>query len=167
MRRAKRYILRVGPDGTLRVTIPRGGSRAEAVAFARTQSGWIARERCRVLERRASAPPEREAELRARAAAELIPRLFELAAQHGLTVTRATVRDQTSRWGSCSRRGAIALNYRLILMPSWVADYVLVHELMHLREQNHGRRFWRHVERACPEFREAGRWLRRNGRTLF
>jgi predicted metal-dependent hydrolase len=167
MRRAKRYILRVRPDGTLRVTIPRGGSRAEALAFANTQSDWILRERQRVSEQRAALPPEREAELRALAAARLIPRLYELAAQHGLTIARASIRNQRSRWGSCSRTGAIALNYRLVQMPAWVADYVLVHELMHLREQNHGRRFWRHVERAFPDFREAERWLRRHGRSLF
>ena len=167
MRRAKRYILRVRPDGTLRITIPRGGSRGEALAFARTQSHWIEQERLRVHEHRAAVPPEREVELRKRAAEQLIPRLHDLAAQHGLTVTRATIRNQRTRWGSCSRRGAIALNYRLMLMPPWVADYVLIHELMHLREQNHGRRFWRHVAQACPEFREAERWLRTNGRTLF
>ena len=166
-RRAKRYILRVRPDGTLRVTIPRGGSRAGALAFAKTQSQWVARERARVLERRASMPPEREAELRALAAAQLVPRLHDLAAQHGLTFTRVSIRNQRSRWGSCSRRGAIALNYRLVLMPAWVAEYILIHELMHLREQNHGRRFWRHVAEACPGFREAERWLRTNGRALF
>jgi hypothetical protein len=167
MRRARRYILRVRPDGILRVTIPRGGSRAEARAFVVSQAGWIEAERARVREQRADVPLERETELRQEAAARLIPRLHELATQHGLTVTRVSIRNQRSRWGSCSRRGAIALNYRLVLMPSWVADYVLIHELMHLREQNHGRRYWRHVERACPQFREAERWLRGHGRSLF
>jgi predicted metal-dependent hydrolase len=59
------------------------------------------------------------------------------------------------------------LNYRLVLMPDWVADYVLIHELMHLQQQNHGPRFWRLVARACPDFREAERWLRRQGPSLF
>lgn len=167
MRRARRYILRVGPDGTLRVTIPRGGSRAEAAAFVVSQAGWIEAERQRVRDQRATISPERETALRNEAAARLVPRLHELAAQHALTVTRVSIRNQRSRWGSCSRSGAIALNYRLVLMPAWVTDYVLIHELMHLREQNHGRRFWRHVERACPQFREAERWLRRHGRSLF
>jgi predicted metal-dependent hydrolase len=166
-RRARRYILRVRPDGTLRVTIPRGGSRAEAIAFLSRHLGWVATERQRVREQRANVPPEREAELRALAAATLIPRLHELAAQHGLTVSRVSIRNQRSRWGSCSRKGAISLNFRLVQMPAWVADYVLIHELMHLQQQNHGRRFWRLVERACPEFREAERWLRRHGRALF
>ena len=167
MRRARRYILRVRPDGTLRVTIPRGGSRAEAIAFMGRHLAWVAAERERVERQRASVPPEREAELREQARQQLIPRLYDLAAQHGLTFTRVTIRNQRSRWGSCSRTGAIALNYRLVLMPSEVADYVLIHELMHLKEQNHGRRFWRLVEAACPAFRDAERWLRTHGRSLF
>ncbi len=167
LRRARRYILRVRPDGTVRVTIPRGGSRAEAVAFMGRHLAWVAKERERVREQRASLPPEREAELRRQATEQLIPRLHELAAQHGLTVGRVSIRNQRSRWGSCSRNGAISLNYRLVLMPSQVADYVLIHELMHLQQQNHAPRFWRLVERACPDFRESERWLKRHGRALF
>ena len=167
MRRARRYILRVRPDGTLRVTIPRGGSRAEAIDFMSRHTAWVARERERVQEQRASIPPERIEELREQAHRQLVPRLHELAEQHGLTFTKVTIRNQRSRWGSCSRSGAIALNYRLVQMPVDVADYILIHELMHLKEQNHGRRFWRLVEAACPAFRDAERWLRTHGRALF
>jgi len=167
MRRARRYILRVRPDGTLRVTIPRGGSRSEAIAFVGRHLAWVTKERERVREQRASLTPEREAELRRLASEQLIPRLRELAAQHGLTVGPVSIRNQRSRWGSCSQNGAISLNYRLVLMPPAVADYVLIHELMHLQQQNHGPRFWRLVERACPDYRESERWLRRNGRALF
>ena len=167
VRRARRYILRVRPDGTLRVTIPRGGSRAEATSFVARHLAWVAQERERVQAQRESVPPEREAELRQQAARQLIPRLHELAAQLGLTVSRVSIRNQRSRWGSCSRNGAISLNYRLVLMPPHVADYVLIHELMHMQQQNHGPRFWRLVERACPDYRESERWLRRHGRTLF
>ena len=210
MRRARRYIMRVRPDGTLRVTIPRGGSRAEAAAFVRRQASWIARERARVRLERAPAQwtdgstilldgePQRieitaagdgliaryggrslqvdtavdvrgaiERDLRELARERLVPRLLQLAEEHGLRVSRVTIRNQRSRWGSCSRSGAIALNFRLLQMPPSVRDYVLVHELMHLREQNHGRRFWKLVERACPAFRDAERWLREAGRGLF
>lgn len=98
---------------------------------------------------------------------ELIPRLASLAAEHGLTVARITIRNQRSRWGSCSRRGVIALNLRLVQTPPAVCDYVLLHELMHLRQQNHSRRYWRLVEEVCPGFREAERWLRVEGKALF
>jgi predicted metal-dependent hydrolase len=111
--------------------------------------------------------PAAEAALRQIAGRELVPRLYHLAAQHGLAVSRVTIRNQSSRWGSCSRAGAIALNFRLVQMPPQVCDYVLVHELMHLRQQNHSRRYWRLVEEAFPAFRDAERWLRIEGRSLF
>jgi predicted metal-dependent hydrolase len=110
---------------------------------------------------------EIESDLRDLARALLVPRLQALAATLGLSFTKVTIRNQRSRWGSCSRKGAIALNFRLVQMPRAVADYVLIHELMHLQQQNHGRQFWRLVERACPSFRESERWLRRQGRSLF
>jgi predicted metal-dependent hydrolase len=210
VRRARRYILRVRQDGTLRVTVPRGGSRREAEQFIRKHEKWIARERTRV--RSESPSPEWrdgttillrgtpvritveshsrgqrvfygerslmvrdgtdvrrvvESDLRDLARAELLPRLRELAVVHNLTLGAVTVRNQRSRWGSCARNGNIALNFRLVQMPAHVCDYVLVHELMHIRQQNHSRRFWRLVEAACPEFRDAERWLRTIGRTLF
>ena len=105
--------------------------------------------------------------LRARAAIELPPQLLALAERHGLIVTRVTIRNQRSRWGSCSSRGHITLNFRLLLMPPEVREYILIHELMHLRQGNHSRRFWRLVEEAYPAFREAERWLKKNGASLF
>ena len=211
IRCARRYILRVTPDGTLRVTIPRGGSRREAEAFLSEHQRWAERERQRVLaqhapsrwlegdeilfrgvrvplgvewngagrliayaDRRVPLPPDAvdlrpfvEGDLRELARRTLIPRLFELARAHSLDVVRVVVRNQRSRWGSCSRKGVIALNFRLVQMPPDVSDYVLVHELMHLKQQNHSRRFWRLVEQACPRFREAERWLRIDGKALF
>ncbi|MGD9903187.1 MAG: M48 family metallopeptidase [Vicinamibacterales bacterium] len=111
--------------------------------------------------------PVAERWLRRRAVRELPPALLALAAQHGVTVTRTSVRNQQSRWGSCSRRGAIALNWRLVQVPPDVREYVLVHELMHRRELNHSPRFWRHVAAACPRYLEARRWLRTVGQSLF
>jgi predicted metal-dependent hydrolase len=108
-----------------------------------------------------------EYDLRAMAREELPARLRALADAHGLTIDRVTIRNQRSRWGSCSRRGAVALNFRLVQMPPAVRDYVLIHELMHLKQPNHSIRFWRLVEKACPSFREAERWLKREGRGLF
>ncbi len=108
-----------------------------------------------------------EAGLRRHAAAELEARCLALAAQAGEVVRRVTVRNQRSRWGSCSTRGHIALNWRLIQMPPDVCDYVILHELMHLRQPNHSRAFWREVASVCPGWREAERGLRRNGRALL
>lgn len=165
MRRARRYVMRVRPDGDLRVTIPRGGSKAEALRFAGKHLEWARRQRARVLASKRPASVDRE--LRARAAKELPPQLLGLAARHGLAVARVSIRNQRSRWGSCSPRGHIALNFRLLLMPPEVREYILVHELMHLRQPNHSIRFWRLVEAACPGFREAERWLKHHGASLF
>ena len=100
---------------------------------------------------------------RERARRELPARLVELAACHGLVVSRVSIRNQQSRWGSCGRDGHICLNWRLVLMPASVKDYVLVHELMHLRRMDHSAAFWRLVSDACPDYRTAREWLRRHG----
>jgi predicted metal-dependent hydrolase len=105
--------------------------------------------------------------LRARAARELGPALLGLAAAHGIDVPRVSVRNQQSRWGACSRTGSITLNWRLVQAPPFVRTYVMLHELMHRRELNHSRRFWRLVAAVCPRYQEARRWLLTEGRNLF
>jgi predicted metal-dependent hydrolase len=162
--RARRYIVRVTADGTVRVTIPRWGSKREAQSFAASQRAWIDRQLAKWMEEQARprevVPPDVVRELRRRAKRDLPARLLELAAQHGLTVSRVSVRNQRWRWGSCSRHGHICLNWRLVTMPEWVRDYVLIHELMHLKRLDHSRRFWKLVADACPNFRDARAWLR-------
>lgn len=214
-RRARRYILRVLDDGAVRVTLPRWGTRRDAIAFLQQQDDWVQAQRQRRREARAAArltpgvsavlvdgvsvplvtrpaPGGRVAVwcgadrvpvdtpldvldlgpvvvrwLRQKAARQLPVELHAEAAVHGITVTRVTVRDQQSRWGSCSRRGTIALNWRLVQVPPWVRRYVLVHELMHRRELNHSARFWDLVRAACPDADRARHWLRTDGPALF
>ncbi len=210
--RARRYVIRVRPDGSVRVTIPRHGTKRDALLFARNQADWIARQRARVrahvrrpvtwrvgraiwlrgnlvrlsvtaegaatyvwLDGRAveiddAAACLREpvhAHLRSLAERDLPPRVEALASRHGLDVMSVTVRDQRTRWGSCSTTGRISLNWRLVQMPDHVSDYVIVHELMHLQQANHSRKFWRLVEAAYPGFKEARAWLRRHGSELL
>jgi predicted metal-dependent hydrolase len=211
-RRARRYVLRLCPDGVARVTIPRGGSDAEARRFAQRNAVWLERQ----LLRQASQParptfwplgteilyrgesvrfeldgdsqtgrirfanevlcvpdiggdlrPAIEWHLRRLAACELPARVAEFTALHQLSVRRVTVRNQRSRWGSCSRRGTISLNWRLVQTPVFVRDYIILHELAHLKEMNHSRRFWKEVERLCPEFEKAEKWLKLNSRLLL
>lgn len=104
--------------------------------------------------------------LRAAATRELPPRLMTLADEAGLRVARVSVRNQRSRWGSCSSRGTIALNWRLLQMPADVRDYVLWHELMHLRRRDHSPAFWKLVANVCPGYETARAWLRRHGPEL-
>lgn len=107
-----------------------------------------------------------EARMRTLATRELTARTWELAVDLGLEIRSVSVRNQRSRWGSCSVRKTISLNWRLIQTPEFVRDYIIVHELMHLKEMNHSDRFWAHVEQAFPKWREAEKWLRRNSGLL-
>ena len=104
-----------------------------------------------------------EAQFARRARIELPARAWELAAETGSDMKQVTVRNQRSRWGSCSAGGTISLNWRLVQTPETVRDYIIYHELMHLREMNHSHRFWRHVAEVCAWWRDAEHWLKRNG----
>jgi predicted metal-dependent hydrolase len=79
---------------------------------------------------------------------------------------KLTVRDQKSRWGSCTADGALSYSWRLILAPPFVLDYVAAHEVAHLKEMNHGPRFWRLVLTHCTRTREAKQWLKTRGHEL-
>lgn len=105
--------------------------------------------------------------LRSLADAELPGRCRDLAAASGLSVVRVSVRNQRSRWGACSARGTITLNWRLVQVPPAVRDYVIHHELAHLRVLDHSRRFWREVERLCATWRESERWLQQHEREIL
>ncbi len=110
--------------------------------------------------------PTLEAHFRRLAKVELPARTWELAAVTGVAVSSVAVRDQRTRWGSCSAGGAISLNWRLVQTPYSVRDYIVYHELMHLREMNHSERFWARVAEVCPGWEEAERWLKQNGSLL-
>jgi predicted metal-dependent hydrolase len=167
--RARRYVIRVRPDGSVRITLPRWGSRRHARDFAEEQRPWIERQRRRIAESRQYAverSPIEIRELRRRAALDLPPRLLALARQNRLEVAKVSIRNQQYRWGSCSPSGHICLNWRLILMPAHVRDYIMIHELMHLRRMDHSPAFWKLVAAACPEFDMARTWLRANRHLL-
>lgn len=162
---ARRYILRVLDDGRLRVTLPRWGSKKEALAFVERSEAWISKQRIARAARPVAIPDA--AGMRSRASKELPAQLLALAAHHGITVSRVSIRNQRTRWGACSSTGSITLNWRLIVVPDFVREYVMIHELMHRRELNHSKRFWKHVAAACPRQREARAWLLDEGRRLF
>lgn len=204
-RGARRYVLRVAPNGGLRLTVPRGASLSGGLAFAARQTDWITRELERqrtrqapwvtgsrtwfrgeqvaisvgdataafgsevvaLVEPGANVRAAVESRLRGLAADELPARCFALARESGVAVARVSVRNQRSRWGACSSRQSITLNWRLIQMPASVSDYVIFHELMHVRHPNHSRRFWREVDTVCAWWRDAERWLRAHGRELL
>ena len=177
--RAKRYVIRVVDhrgDSQVRVTIPRWGSKREAARFVDSQRAWIdkrlsaeraARERRAREPRRPARSADEELAIRSAAARELPERLNELAERFTVSVTRVSVRNQRWRWGSCSPNGHICLNWRLFEMPAFVRDYVIIHELMHLKRMDHSPAFWKLVAVACPEYQTARRWLRDHERNMM
>jgi predicted metal-dependent hydrolase len=104
--------------------------------------------------------------LRNEAKADLIKRVEHHGAALGCTPKRISVRDQSTRWGSCSTSGTICFSWRLIFAPTFVLDYVAAHEVAHLREMNHSQRFWRLVRETMPDMQRARSWLKQNGAEL-
>ena len=85
---------------------------------------------------------------------------------YGFSYQKIFIRNQKTRWGSCSANGNLSYNYRLLLAPLNILDYVVVHELVHLKEKNHGRNFWHLVAAQIPDYKERRLWLKQNGHTL-
>jgi predicted metal-dependent hydrolase len=217
--RARRYVMRLRGDGTVRVTVPRAGTISAAMAFASRNLAWLEKQLRRqtarpqvpatwhvgmeiffrgelvrleladdgcirfggeCLGRRSGGSslasplaiagsdlrPAIQKHLRWLAGRELPARVMEFAALHGMTVNRVTVRNQKSRWGSCSRSGTISLNWRLIQAPPSVRDYIILHELAHRRQMNHSEKFWAEVARLCPDYSQAEHWLKRHSHLL-
>jgi predicted metal-dependent hydrolase len=105
--------------------------------------------------------------LKGEAARELKLRSAYHAARLGVEVRSITMRDQASRWGSCSSRGSLNYNWRLILAPPFVLDYVAAHEVAHLVEMNHSAAFWATVKRTLPDMERGRAWLKAHGRELM
>jgi predicted metal-dependent hydrolase len=104
--------------------------------------------------------------LKAQAKKELAAASEIYARAMGVSFSKIAIRDQASRWGSCSTTGQLSYSWRLILAPPFVLDYVAAHEVAHLKHMNHGARFWRLVKGHCPEVERARAWMRANGRLL-
>ncbi len=102
----------------------------------------------------------------AEATLQLQERTQYWAAQIGVKPKKLSLRDQKTRWGSCSSRGSISYNWRLIMAPPEVLDYLVIHELCHLLHPNHSTAYWQEVGRWCPDYRAHRRWLRLNGTLL-
>jgi predicted metal-dependent hydrolase len=166
--RARRWRLEVPWGDAPRLTVPLGTSHAEVKRLLAEKKRWIVEEQSLQvprlgLEQRAIS--ESEARTGAR---EIVSALAEEEAESiGVTYTRIRIGGQRTLWGSCSPRGTLSFNWRLVLAPLEVLDYVVVHELCHLRVPNHSRQFWALVERHRPRWREQRDWLRAHGPELL
>ena len=160
----KTVAIQIHPDGSIIVRAPLKMPARDIHAFVEEKAAWIAKH----LPKRDVTPFTAE-EIRelAEAALEDIPkRVQHYAPMVGVTYGRITIRSQRSRWGSCSSKGNLNFNCLLMLCPEEVRDYVVIHELCHLIEFNHSRRFWSLVEKQMPEYEVWKKWLKTHGSEL-
>jgi predicted metal-dependent hydrolase len=168
-RRARHICLSIKPFKGVRVAVPVGVPFEQAEAVALAKADWIARHLRRIAEaQRNAGQPEPMAPInRAVARRVIVDRLVELARRHGFDYDRVYVRNQRTRWGSCSARNNINLNVNLIRLPEDLRDYVILHELVHTRIKNHGSRFWEELERYVADCRRVDKQLNRYEFMLF
>ena len=163
----KTVSLQIAQEGELVVRAPKRMAKAEIDRFVESKRGWIEKH---AQNREQDVPKMTEAEFDTlvRHALEVIPEVVaRFAPVVGVTYGRITIRNQRTCWGSCSAQGNLNFNCVLMRAPDDVLEYVVVHELCHRKEMNHGPKFWAEVERVLPNYRESRKWLSVNGSALI
>ena len=170
----KTLAVQIRADGTVIARAPLRMPKDRILCFLSEKASWIRMQQGKMQERekmrqqaRIHLDAAQEKELRERAKSVLAQRTAYFARQIGVTYGRITVRDQKTRWGSCSQTGNLNFNFRLILAPLEVLDYVVVHELCHRRQMNHSTQFWQEVAQVLPDYRKRKAWLTENGWRLM
>ena len=170
----KTLAVQIRADGTVIARAPLRMPKDRILCFLSEKASWIRMQQGRMQERekmrqqaRIHLDAAQEKELRERAKSVLAQRTAYFARQIGVTYGRITVRDQKTRWGSCSQTGNLNFNFRLILAPLEVLAYVVVHELCHRRQMNHSTQFWQEVAQVLPDYRKRKAWLTENGWRLM
>ena len=165
--------IQVKADGSIIVRAPKRMRDEDIDAFVLEKADWIEKALEKVQKARERAEqyaPLSEQEINNLANEALLripPRVEHFAALMGVEYGRITVRNQKTRWGSCSGKKNLNFNCLLLLAPEEILDYVVVHELCHLKEMNHSPRFWAEVERVLPDYKERRLWLKRHGEELM
>ena len=167
----KTVSIEVRPDGKVTVRAPLKMPYGEIIKFVESREGWIEK----TLEKthnkgETSAVPFTDEELKelAKKALEIIPPRVKMYAERmGVTYGGITIRNQKTRWGSCSSKGNLNFNCLLVLTPPEVMDSVIVHELAHRREMNHSKRFYEEIYKVYPEYDKCHSWLSKNGTALM
>ena len=159
--RARAMRIAVHPDARVVVTVPRFFSTGAAERFLAKHARWIERALARtrgknVIRLKRSGI----AKLKRAATSDVSARCAHFAAVYGVQFKKISIRAQKSRWGSCSKSGALSFNYKIAALPERTADYIVVHEICHLREMNHSKKFWALVAQAFPDHREIRKTLR-------
>lgn len=160
--RAKHFRITLKADGTINVTVPRLGTMRQAEDFVRSKQPWIEKQRAALPPVVPVSPAEIE-RLRAEAKAYIPERVQVLADEHDFDFNRITIKNMTSRWGSCSSKKNLNFSLHLMRLKSHYIDYVILHELSHTQEMNHGPRFWNLLESVCPGAKKIDAEMRQFG----
>lgn len=167
----KTTAIEITPEGSVRVRAPLHVPLKEIQKIVAGKSAWIEAHLQKMAARKAAAlppftVPEKDAFLQA-AKRDLPFRVAEFATQMGVSYGRITLRCQKTRWGSCSSKGNLNFNYLLMCCPEEIRDYVVVHELCHLTEMNHSKRFWQAVAQVMPDYAKRRKWLKEHGNAVI
>lgn len=171
----KTYSISIDGEGNIIFRVPLRASNKDIMKMADEKSHWIITHYLQILEKKNNRPHSdltdtQRTALEKRyieAARSYIPkRVAYYSDMTGGTYNRITIRSQKTRWGSCSSKGTLSFNWRLMLAPPAILDYVVVHELCHLKHMNHSADFWKAVESVYPDYRNARKWLKEHGNEL-
>lgn len=169
----KSVAIQIKKDGKVVLRAPYGVPKEEINRILEEKRSWVEAHLQKLNERNAeqnNVPKFSEEEIKelANKALKYIPeRVKYFAPIVGVNYTRITIRNQKTRWGSCSAKGGLNFNCLLMLTPPEVIDYVVVHELCHRKEMNHSKVFWAEVEKILPNYKNAKKWLKDNGGELM
>ena len=168
--RAKRINISVRPFKGVRVAVPYRVSLEKAIEFAGTKRGWIKKNlnKIRQMEQDYKILSRKFSDIdRHEARKILVKRLDELAKAHGFAYNRVFIRNQKTRWGSCSSKNNISLNIKLVRLPKRLTDYILIHELVHTRIKNHNKKFYAKLERIINDRKSLDQELKKYGAGLL
>ena len=163
-RRSRRITLRVNQRQGVTVTLPLLVPFRLGIEFFKSRKDWVLEMQEKYRQRMEEEPhpsPEEIEAMRRKAKAELPPRLEELAREYSFKYNQVRIKHNSSNWGSCSRKGNINLNLNLVRLPDELRDYVMLHELCHLRHPDHGKEFHSLLESLCPGHRMKEKELRK------
>lgn len=171
----KTVAIQVNSDLSVTVRAPRSASEKDIEEILKKKEAWISKhiEKIKKTKERLEAEPTekltREKVIAlAEEALKVIPERVEYFAKViGVTYGKITVRNQKTRWGSCSSKGNLNFNCLLMLAPPEVLDYVVVHELCHRKQMNHSKAFWLEVEKVLPDYKEVRKWLKEEGSQMI
>ncbi|MBD5087430.1 MAG: M48 family metallopeptidase [Clostridiales bacterium] len=168
----KTLAIEITRDARVLVRAPYRMKNADIQKFVEEKREWIEKNLRLMKEKQLNQPiepltMEEIKQLAEKAMVKIPQRVDYYAAIVGVTYGKITIRNQKTRWGSCSRKGNLNFNCLLMLAPEAVLDYVVVHELCHRKEMNHSKRFWNEVERVLPSYKKQESWLKENGESIM